>query len=83
MSKPQAFSRPNKTMVTCDTSSNPLPVSCTGRDGNMQHVDGSEQQFALPCGTLCPGRSTGIHVMFDTCIPHALSIVLGSIIPYL
>ncbi len=43
MSKPEAFSRPNNTGMTCDTSYHPLPVSRIKQDENMQAVDGSEK----------------------------------------
>lgn len=50
MSKPEAFSIPNNTNMTHNTSYHPLPVSCIKQDENMQAVDRSEKVFALPCG---------------------------------
>lgn len=51
MSKPEAFSTPNNTNMTCNTSYQPpLPVSHIKQDENMQAVDRSEKVFALPCG---------------------------------
>lgn len=48
MSKPEAFSIPNNTNMTCNTSYHPLPVSRIKQDENMQTVDRSEKVFALP-----------------------------------
>lgn len=50
MSKPEAFSIPNNTNMTCNTSYHPLPVSRIKQDENMQAVDRSEKACALPCG---------------------------------
>lgn len=50
MSKPEAFSIPNNTNMTCDTSYHPLPVSHIKQDENMQAVDSLEKASALPCG---------------------------------
>lgn len=53
MSKPEGFSIPNNTNMTCNTSYHPLPVSRIKQDKNMQAVDRSEKLFALPCGIFC------------------------------
>lgn len=50
MSKPEAFSVPNNTNMTCNTSYHPLPVSRIKQDENMAAVDGSEKVFALSGG---------------------------------
>lgn len=55
MSIPEAFSIPNNTNMTRNTSYHPLPVSRIKQDENMQDVDRSEKASALPCGIFYSG----------------------------
>lgn len=50
MSKPEAFSVPHNTNMTCNTSHHPLLVGDTKQDEDMQAVDSLEKASALPRG---------------------------------
>lgn len=64
MSKPEAFSIPNNTNMTCDTSYHPLPVRHIKQDENMQAVDSLEKASALPCGPSSSSRCNSVYKMF-------------------
>lgn len=67
MSKPEAFSIPNNTNMTCNTSYHPLPVSHIKEDENMQAVDRSEKVSALPCGIFYSVPVTAVATVHIRC----------------